>query len=325
MIRTTEKRVRVVVSAFAARLGADVAPVFRGDRTPEAVVKARHLSVLVCWRVLGLPVSAVAEAFRLKPSGVEYGATRAGQLLVSDHTMYAIAIDVLKELGVERSSWPILTHAVPGRPTDPHGLVAVHDNTISELGFFDRVPHARCFEMALTSGSHVVEALRPKLKEAILNGCHVRIALANHKHLEQPADVYGGQSPLPLLEWTFNELRSLKMSLEVAAPSNEVGGKATEIHGSLAVGTRSTPPTCNLLLVDGSLARWTPLLPYEDTKASPSLDFMKGDGSIYPALEKSFRTIWRHAHPLPEFDFNEPPFPAGKEITSTDAGAPAAD
>jgi hypothetical protein len=269
-----------VVGSLAKRFGVTTADVFGATRSPEANI-ARHLALLICWRVAGISQADIATRFGRRHTGVAYGATRASQLLVQDPMVYRTALDVLQELGLPRQALPVRN----GSDGGDRGLVAVHARTEGQMSFFARVSEATRIDMALTSGSHLLAALARQLEAAVSNGCTVRLVLTDPSLADRP-DGHGthwcGDSDLrSLLEWSFAQLRALKLGF--------VQGAAT---GTMEVRLRSRPPTCNLIILDDAVARWTPLLPMQDTKESPSLDFANVDGSIFPQLREAFESIW---------------------------------
>lgn len=281
-----------VVNAVARRFEVSPSGVRGQDRSPK-VSAARHVALLIGWRILGKTQTEVAEAFGRGHSGVAYAAQKAIELLVKDKDVYARASEVLGDLGFDRHALPVVGR---GEHHLNSGLVALHPTTAGELSFFLRVPDAKQLDLAMTTGSHLIDALRNDIETAIERGCRMRLALANPDTIrDQPQSYFCDSDVEDLLDWSFAQLNAIRLGLA-----------QRHATGSLEVRLLPGPTTCGLILIDDAVARWTPLLPMRDSKASPSLDFLNTEGSVYSQLRDAFETMWAQSEPHPDSSYNTP-------------------
>jgi hypothetical protein len=181
----------------------------------------------------------------------------------------------------------VLEHRLAlNRQVSEAGLSAVH-MSLGDERIYNILASARTIDMFYNSAKDTLHRYRPRLRNAVLKGCHIRIVLSD-------PDSPVWQIPItadtlcPGIEVHKDVNDSLTLIKQIKEEVNQLAFK-----GSLEVRLHQSVPTGNMLLVNGHDLRYTPYLPYVQSSEVPVYDAVSITGSgIVQRYIDSFKVAW---------------------------------
>jgi len=175
------------------------------------------------------------------------------------------------------------------------GLKKVHlhvgDETILE-NFED----AHSIDMMYNSAKNTCHRFGDKIATAVIErGCTVRLLIADPNNIIWKSDqIRNGLCPGTDVPQEIREvLAHFKYLFEELREHPAVDG------GSIEVRQYSCAPTGSILIVDGSIARHTPYLPYSHSTEVPMYDVIKQrTPGLFDKYQAAFNRVWKCSQPV---------------------------
>lgn len=264
-----------------------------GSSRSRELVRARHIAMLVARDGLGSSLSEVAAAFgRAHHSAVAHAVNRC-RPLVSSQPVYTRAVSTIADaLGLSGS------YVIPDAESDagfaprhdlPVGLITVHTDRRTERPLLDRLGAASSIDLSFNSGTNFFTFFDSQLVQALSHGCHVRVVIT------EPTSPVVADSRLSEVlcpggdvrsALTFSLKRLRRIATAVKSDANSTGRLVLR---------RSLMHTCNMILVDDTYARVTPLLPHMHSNEVPSFDFVRQPDGAFSVYRNAFSRQWHDA------------------------------
>lgn len=251
-------------------------------------VRARHIAMFLCRELVGSSLTEIGDAFHRFHGAVSNAISQVRKRLYSEPS-YAHAIAAIcDELGFSPHDLLLLA-----TPTDSQaGLVALHGETSSQDPLLRGLARARNVDLALITGRNFLANFRHQLCAAIVDrGCAARVIVSDPRSPVMTDDVMRsalcpGIDIKAELQKSLTCLRSLQLHLE------QHNGKGL---GQLTVRLRWSAPTCNMIIIDNTVARVTPLLPYMHSEEAPTFDFIRQPDGLFERYASAFSRLWSEA------------------------------
>lgn len=170
----------------------------------------------------------------------------------------------------------------------------------SDSGIFEQMTRARTIDLMFNSGKGFITYQAPRVRDALLHGCSIRVAVADPGNL---AFVYsdmidalcpGTDVPQEIRE-TVSFFKSLVSELQ--------SGSSGSTLGSLEVRHFRCFPTMTLVIVDQAIAQFTGYLPYVHSAESPVYQVRASSraDSLLSQYQHAFDRVWNNSTTVVKF------------------------